>query len=69
LYCHADGSERPLCGSVFMKEYHTFNCDKNGKIINVKSREEHHILFKKWNDWSKDREVSESGICDEYEKN
>lgn len=58
-YCNADGSERPLCGSVYMRE---------GFLAHTQNREEWKNLRDKWITWAKNREVKPCGICDLHKK-
>ena len=55
LFCEYKAKKRPFCGSVFMKEHFDL---KDMKIYDKQ--------FALWDKWSKDREVSESGVCKEW---
>lgn len=61
-YCHEDKSERPPCGSVFMKE--AFLWDEKDKRTSKKERMER---WDKWEKWKTKREVKSFGICDKWE--
>jgi len=73
-YCHIDGSERPPCGSVFMKEeFWDLDLDENATEaeIEVLVKEADKISDKMhddWDAWEKDREVMPWGICDKWKE-
>ena len=52
LFCAKGAPERPLCGSVLLGE---FEIDQKGFFD-----------FDPWDEWAKDREVHEWGVCDEF---
>ena len=56
-FCHLDGSERPLCGSVAM-----------GESICLGDESEYVKASHKWEKWSQEREVVAWGKCSNYEK-
>lgn len=58
-YCNVDQSERPLCGSVAMKEAHTLQTPRLSKREASKS-------YREWEKWSKERQVRAWGICNKW---
>ena len=56
FFCMRDGVERPMCGSVLMKEHFVFIEDKSAR----------RSAYDLWEEWAMEREVSAWGICDEY---
>lgn len=64
-FCHIDKSERPRCGSIYMKE--GWGCETA-----FKSEEERDAIFDKnllaWSDWAEPKEVEPEGVCDKYEE-
>jgi hypothetical protein len=81
-YCHIDKSERPLCGSVAMKEiwHHLYKPrkykNKDWNTLTEQEKEDrcnlsirHSIKFSdKWDKWSEPREVEAWGICEKYSR-
>lgn len=64
FYCNYDNISRPLCGSVGMRE--DYYNELINKGIDINNLEEYEKLIMKWVTWKKDKEVSESGICDKF---
>ena len=57
-YCHIDKSSRPICGSVHMDEH--FHTKSQDDITTS-------MMYDKWDNWCKDREVRAWGVCDKHE--
>lgn len=66
LYCTYKHRPRPPCGSTAMGESFAFSIDKKKRLS---EKEKYKVLSKMiedWEAWSKDREVHEYNICDNY---
>jgi len=57
-YCTSKAPTRPPCGSVLMKED---SCDIDDEGVR-------HKRYDDWNKWSKNRNVQEYQVCDDWEK-
>ena len=66
LYCHQDGSDRPICGSVLMDE--DFTRDDKEYPGREEPFENFCIGVERWQAWSRGREVAANGICDQHEE-
>ena len=69
-FCHRDKSERPLCGSCYMREIWDWGVsDPDTKAL---TDEEKDILYSKrwdaWDEWAEPREVEPHGVCYQYER-
>jgi len=62
-YCTLNAPERPLCGSVWLKEEFLYN----NKIRERRTNEEAVLLESQWIEWAKRREVDPCGTCDCWE--
>lgn len=57
-FCTHNAPKRPLCLSVFMDEYPSYDVSLPKKY--------HDKLIKNWDSWFKVRQVDAWGICDLY---
>lgn len=65
-FCTLDSSPRPLCGSVAMDEEFPWVSDLASELRYTES-DHYWIAYNAWEEWSKDRQVVEFGICDKYD--
>lgn len=74
-FCHADGSERPRCGSVAMEEVfgeapgsdEAWPTDLAEQEKRAEVELEHYMQQRDvWDVWAHPREVDREGICDEW---
>ena len=66
IYCTMGASPRPKCGELMMEE-ERFDTPNNSRINDPENWAAYDRQKEVWDVWSKDRRVSDHGICDHYE--
>jgi hypothetical protein len=66
LFCAKDALERPLCGSIAMKE--AFFPEQTPEMTFGERDRVYEERSRAWDEWSQGREVRASGTCDSWRK-